>query len=194
MKATIKMIFLIAFSVLAFTITPNVQRTTSDNSTHIESVAIAAAEEMPPETAEPLETAEIAPQTKDPDPPVADNTKSEDPTAPAQVITNDTQPCENFRPMLEKYDWPVSIMLNIMDAETAGSVNGMCDPNATNMEPHYINGEVYCYGSHGLFQISCHDGVVKDPAENIRIAHEKYVSQGVYRAWPYTCKVKVRCE
>lgn len=97
--------------------------------------------------------------------------------------------CSQYRPLVAEYAWNVSVAMNVMDAETAGGVNGMCDPGAANWTDNHI----VCKGSFGLFQISCHHGQVYSVAENIRIAYEiKYKNQG-WGAWEYTCTHKVRC-
>lgn len=190
-NAIVRFLLLIIFSVTAMMIAANPKPDLAKIEA-IPAVQKVQAEELPPEPQKPVKPAQKKPQKPKPRK-IVDNTPKADPTAPAQVIRSGAQSCNNFLHLLRKYNWPINTMLQIMDAETAGSVNGMCDPTASNMEPHYVNGSVYCYGSHGLFQVSCHDGIVKDPARNVEIAYQKYRSQG-FRAWPYTCKVKVRCQ
>jgi hypothetical protein len=96
--------------------------------------------------------------------------------------------CEQFRPLVSQYAWNVETAMRVMDYETAGRLNGQCDPNAEN----WTDNHKVCMGSFGLFQISCHSGIVKDPAQNIAIAYQKYVASGnrfdTMRGWYNTCK------
>lgn len=58
-----------------------------------------------------------------------------------------------------------------------------CEPMAKNPEPHKdANGNVICYGSFGLMQISCHGGEIYDPAANIEAAWVKYQARG-WQPW-----------
>ena len=64
-----------------------------------------------------------------------------------------------------------------------------CNPNAKNLtDSHNV-----CTGSFGLFQISCHSGVVLDPAENVRIAYyDKYLPRN-WRPWGVCTNGMVNC-
>lgn len=119
------------------------------------------------------------------------------PKMPQRARITATRPgsCEQYRSIVARYDWNVETAMKIMDAETAGSLDGNCNPRADNMADVHrdMNGKVYCIGSHGLFQISCHGGRIYDPAANIRAAYGKYKSQG-WAAWTYTCRHKVVCD
>lgn len=84
--------------------------------------------------------------------------------------------CSLYEGLLGQYDWNVSTMLRIMNAETG------CDPNNHN----YGDNHGSCLGSYGLLQIGCVHGiapsVLADPAANINAAYNIWKSQG-YGAW-----------
>jgi len=91
-----------------------------------------------------------------------------------------TQPvassCDDYRPLLEKYNWNVDTMLRIMQAESG------CNPNNHNLgDNHGV-----CQGSYGLLQIGCVHGVtiadMSIPSKNIAKAFQIYSGQG-YNAW-----------
>lgn len=100
-----------------------------------------------------------------------DNFKCIDkPTTPARTTTvaNVSQSCEQWRPLVEKYNWDVELAMAIMQAESG------CNPNAANnADNHGV-----CMGSFGLFQISCHGGQIYDPAKNVAAAWGKYQNNG----------------
>lgn len=95
-----------------------------------------------------------------------------------------TSGCSNYLDEVSKYDWDVDIAMSIMKAESG------CNPNALNREDsHNI-----CTGSAGLFQISCHSGLVFDPVENIRIAYyDKYSTQRGWGHWSVCTNGMVNC-
>ena len=85
--------------------------------------------------------------------------------------------CEQYRPLLEKYDWDADLMFEIMKLE-----NRPCDPfNHNRNEPHEG-----CNWSAGLFQIACVHGYemawLEDPENNVEAAYNVFKKQG-YTAW-----------
>ncbi len=90
--------------------------------------------------------------------------------------------CETYRPLVAKYGWNVEVAMNVMRAESG------CNPNAINKTDNHK----VCRGSYGLFQISCHSGVVYDPEENVKIAWAKYQARG-WKPWGVCNSGKVDC-
>lgn len=95
--------------------------------------------------------------------------------------------CENYRELVSQYNWNVSVILQIMKAESS------CNPAAVG-DNYPIRGLLA--PSCGLMQIrtigdrpSCE--ALKDPATNIAWAYRIYQSQG-YPAWT-VCRTKVAC-
>lgn len=97
--------------------------------------------------------------------------------------------CETFRSKLSQYDWNVDTALRVIDAESYGGVDGLCDTQADNWNDNHGQ----CMGSFGLFQISCHDGQVYDVDQNFAVAHRKYSSGGWYGHWGVCISGIVRC-
>ena len=86
------------------------------------------------------------------------------------------QGCDEYRSLVQQYDWDARIALAVMEAESS------CRPDATNFN---TNGST----DRGLFQInSVHlskvasPGLLFDPAINIRVAYSVYQGSG-WRAW-----------
>ena len=104
--------------------------------------------------------------------------------APIQSTPKTNYPvgCEHYRPLVEKYSWDVPSAMRVMGAESG------CNPNAAN---HSDNHGV-CMGSFGLFQISCHGGVIYDPAKNVAAAWDKYSASG-WQPWTVCTKGIVLC-
>lgn len=84
--------------------------------------------------------------------------------------------CESYRGMVAKYNWDVSTMMRIMNAESS------CTPTKNNWTDHHAT----CDGSYGLFQIGCIHGYtwqsMQSPSANIAAAYKIYLAQG-YTAW-----------
>lgn len=86
--------------------------------------------------------------------------------------------CEDYRHLVEKYDWNVDTMMYAMFKESS------CDPNKVG-DNYPINGlhAVSC----GILQIRTLKGrpdceTLKDPATNVAWAYKIWQGQG-YRAW-----------
>lgn len=76
--------------------------------------------------------------------------------------------CAAYVPLLQQYNWDVSVMAAVMQAESG------CDPNAVNTQNY---DGVYDYG---LMQL--HGQEIFDPATNIAHAYSLWTTQG-YGAW-----------
>ncbi len=85
-----------------------------------------------------------------------------------------------YRYLIEKYDWNINTMMYILDCESSGN------PKAINWKDNHRG----CKGSFGLFQIACiHFGKYSidetnwDDAElNIETAYQVWLKSG-YNAW-----------
>lgn len=90
----------------------------------------------------------------------------------------------NYRTLIEQYDWDIDVAYAVMMAESAGNAN------AFNPERHRG-----CNGSYSLFQVACiHDDVekLKDPEYNVQRAYELYSKSG-WKIWgAYTNKSYLR--
>jgi hypothetical protein len=87
-------------------------------------------------------------------------------------VTYSPNDCEQYRPILSKYNWDVNVAMAIMKAESG------CRYEAFNPEWHRG-----CQGSLGLFQIAClHQGSSFDPETNIATAYRIYSGSG-WRPW-----------
>ena len=100
--------------------------------------------------------------------------------------------CEQWRPMIAKYDWNVEIALAVCSAESSGRAD-----NDNPGDRHPSAGPLVCWGSRGLFQIGCDSvdnySAMFDPAANIGHAYGMYAARG-WQPWSYvTCKYKVAC-
>ena len=82
--------------------------------------------------------------------------------------------CEKYLPLVEKYSWPVEIVLAIMYAESG------CDPNAISPT-----------NDHGLLQL--HNVPIYDPAKNIAYAYNGKYLKGGFSHWTVCNVGKVRC-
>lgn len=78
--------------------------------------------------------------------------------------------CSGYLPLIQQYNWPVSVMYAIMQAESS------CNPYAYNPS-----------GCYGLFQLYGQD--ITDPAQNIAAAYQIYLSQGLSAWSTYTSGV-----
>lgn len=86
--------------------------------------------------------------------------------------------CDNYRHLVEQYDWNVSTMMYAMQKESS------CNPNAVG--DNYVIGDIYA-PSCGLLQVRTLPGrpscaALKDPATNVATAYQIWKGQG-YRAW-----------
>lgn len=86
--------------------------------------------------------------------------------------------CEQYRPLIASYDWPVETAMAICNAESDGS------PAAVNMRDSHSS----CVGSFGLFQNACFwastfgytTSDLLDPGINIKVAYRIWKSQGFH--------------
>lgn len=105
--------------------------------------------------------------------------------------------CEQYRPLMEKYDWDVRVMMAIMEAESTNpqtkvkcqsTITG--DTNLT----YQRNGRTYGY-SVSLLQVRILEGREAcdshDPEVNIDCGYRIWKSQG-YRAWSMYLNGKYR--
>ena len=83
-------------------------------------------------------------------------------------------PCDEYRPLIEGYDWPTETMLAIAQAESG------CDPEARNTANSDGSTDT------GLLQINSIHGIdpatLIDPTVNVQAAYRIYQSQGL-KAW-----------
>lgn len=95
--------------------------------------------------------------------------------------------CTKYASIIEGYDWPISIAMQICAAESSG--NQVAD----NPEAHRSrSGKIICYGSWGLFQIACVHGhaeeEMKEAVKNIGAAYKIWDNEG----WaPWTTYKKI---
>ena len=117
--------------------------------------------------------------------PKVENVQTVDSSQKVAPATQNVPNCEQYRALLNKYEWDSSVMYGIMRAE-----NRSCDTNRDNNsagETHYdMNGNVVCVGSYGLFQMGClhfsGNQNPNDPLTNIEVAYQIWKKQG-YTAW-----------
>jgi len=95
--------------------------------------------------------------------------------AQANVTLNPVS-CEEYRHLVEQYDWDIRTALAVMKAESG------CNPEASNWSDNHRT----CIGSFGLFQIGCiHHSNISDlysPEFNVQRAYQIYQSSG-WGAW-----------
>jgi soluble lytic murein transglycosylase-like protein len=110
----------------------------------------------PPKPANPTPVA--VPAVQAPAPVVAPVTPPPAPTYPTS--------CAAYLPLVEQYNWPVSTMMAIMQAESS------CNPYAYNPS-----------GCWGLFQLFGEN--ITDPAANVAAAYQIYLRQGLgaWQSW-----------
>jgi hypothetical protein len=98
-----------------------------------------------------------------------------------------TAQCASYYDEVSEYPWDVPTAMAVMEAESG------CDPTELNPENHYDRyGNVYCVGSAGLFQLSCHDGLIYNAKQNIAKAYEKFKTYG-WVIWGVCTDGKVSC-
>lgn len=102
--------------------------------------------------------------------------------------------CEQYRPLLSKYNWNVEVMLRVMDAESGCTSAAVGDRSISfwSVERNRLEG-VSC----GLVQVRVLAGrpdceTLKDPATNIDWAYKIYTGQG-YNAWSVCTNGKANC-
>lgn len=87
--------------------------------------------------------------------------------------TPQLQGCEQYRPLVEQYDWDSRIALAIMQAESS------CRPDA--LSPTADRGLMQINSVH-IAKVNGDLNALYDPATNIRIGYSVYLSQG-WKAW-----------
>lgn len=107
------------------------------------------------------------------------------------VKTNTIPDCNQFRYLVEKYDWDTELVMKIMELESS------CDEKVVNDDPSTGDYSV------GLMQINLFGGnaktrpseeELKDPAKNLEFAYKLYTSRGNYKDWSTYKKAKVALE
>lgn len=79
--------------------------------------------------------------------------------------------CANYLPIVQQYDWNVSIAMAIMDAESGCNPGAVSDPS---LNWNHVS-------DYGLFQLN---GIpIMDPASNIDYAYHHKYAQGGWRHW-----------
>jgi len=92
-------------------------------------------------------------------------------------VTYSPNDCEQYRPILARYDWDITIAMAVMKAESG------CRKDAFNPEAHRG-----CDGSYSVMQVACVNYISYnmqpsfDPDENIELAYRLYASSG-WRIW-----------
>lgn len=102
-------------------------------------------------------------------------TVSQPETVAQASITSEVPPnvsqqgCEQYRPLIEQYNWDHRIALAVMQAESG------CNPNATSptadrglMQINAVHADMVDYDLNRLF----------DPTTNVQVAYRVYLSQG----------------
>ena len=88
--------------------------------------------------------------------------------------------CEDYRPLVKKYNWNADIALAVMSAES------VCNPTAASPT-----------NDHGLMQINQGLGIygqqIYDPAFNVRIAYQEKYLKGGWRHWTVCTRGIVNC-
>lgn len=108
---------------------------------------------------------------------------AEDQMPPEVIQTSVPSICNDFRGLVEQYDWDPEIVLEIMNAESG------CNPDALNNNPStrdYSVGlmQVNIYGSNA--QNRPPETTLRVPSENLAFAYELY-STGGFSHWS-VCK------
>lgn len=113
--------------------------------------------------------------------------QQKEPQRTVRTAATSTGGCEQYRSIVNQYDWNTDVAMAVMEAESTEWVNGKrvpCHRNAANWNDHHGS----CQGSFGLFQLAClHKGKLNgrsfsNPAANIAAAHQIY-SQGGWTQW-----------
>lgn len=94
-----------------------------------------------------------------------------------EVVKVNTRPeCNQYRELVEKYDWNVDVAMAVMEAESG------CNPEEVNWKDNHK----VCMGSAGLFQIGCvHKSIeeMKDSHKNIEQAYKIYSKDKSWNPW-----------
>lgn len=99
--------------------------------------------------------------------------QQKEPKRTVRTTSVNTVGCEQYRSIVNKYDWNSNVAMAVMKAESG------CNPNAANYSDHHGQ----CVGSFGLMQLACfHTENPKNPSENIRVAYQIYSRQG-WQPW-----------
>jgi len=109
--------------------------------------------------------------------------------APIQVPKVYSNNCEQYRKIVEQYDWNVEIVMQIMFHESS------CNTYVVNDNPStgdYSVGlmQINLYGSNAKHRPS--EEALKNPYTNIEFAYKLYKSSGFQSQWG-VCRDKVRC-
>lgn len=111
-------------------------------------------------------------------------TETKKTVAPKKTYAASTSDCEQYRGLIEQYDWPIETAMQICRDESRGY------PEAFNQrDRHYADRahtQLICVGSGGLFQVACfwpkklgyESGKLYDPAANIAMAYQIWKKQG----------------
>ena len=147
-------------------------------------LSTASVQEVQPEVA-PVTPAETVTETEP-------QTETLPEPTPQPVAVAPADPCEQYRPLFEKYQWDVATAMAIMQAESTTDTDGdgVAEPCAhlaqNNKEPH--DG---CNVSYGLMQVACFWAdfynipreALLDPATNVDIAYRVYQRSGSFYPW-----------
>jgi len=109
--------------------------------------------------------------------------------APIQVPKSYSNNCEQYRKIVEQYDWDVELVMSIMFHESS------CQVDIVNNNPNtgdYSVGlmQINLYGDNAKYRPS--EAELKNPATNIEFAYSLYKSSGFTSQWG-VCRDKVRC-
>lgn len=186
MKSVLALIALIVLGAFAFHVTPEIKNPSKlALDTPVQAQKLETVKDTPkPET--PVIQAPEPPKVVEPEPVAVQQ-------SPSAGSNGNIVPCETFRPKLAQYGWDVEVALRVIDAESYGGRDGMCNITAKNPEAHRrADGSVICYGSFGLFQISCHGGEIYDVDQNIAAGWAKY-SARKWQPWGVCTRGVVSC-
>lgn len=117
---------------------------------------------------------------------------SEIPAPEVEVVkVNTVAGCNQFRHLVEKYDWDTELVMKIMELESS------CRPEVVNNNPKTGDHSI------GLMQINLfkylkntrpNEEELKDPAKNLEFAYKLYTSRGNYKDWSTYKKAKIALE
>lgn len=170
--------------VLTFIVLPSAKAAPINNSTEQPTEVHQEQKVEPtPEVVQPTITSEV------PTPVEAKPVEPERPqeAKPQVEVVKHPIGCENYRELVNQYDWNKDVALKIMQAESG------CNPSAVG-DNRVIDG-IYA-PSCGLYQIRTLKGRpsckrLKNPTINIEWAYKLYRASG-WQPWS-VCKTKVRC-
>lgn len=96
--------------------------------------------------------------------------------------------CNQYRHLVEKYDWDTELVMKIMELESS------CRPEVVNNNPKTGDHSI------GLMQINLFKDLkhtrpseeeLKDPAQNLEFAYQLYKNRGNYKDWSTYKKAKL---